>query len=445
METENLNEIKILIAENIPSLNKGEATILGGMQRSFERLGNVHLSMFSENPEIDMKNYPDINIIDTRKCFKLSNCKSNINKIASTFYVIITHSVFLFVYRAIGEDVRKIFKGELWEKYINSDIIIVGHDGAFGLGGGIVGSPLYFQPLFMTLFAKALKKPKIVLYGGSIPELTKPNLNLFRKPFDTILKTGLNNIDLIILRTNSSYNRLIELKVSNSNVLVLPDLGYLLRPSNSTKIEQIMIDEGINDKYPLVGIIITRANAQKAYPDLAPKKSYEKHIRLIAEIVDYLIDEYGAFVVFIPHCIGIYEELDDRLVARDIINLCNNKYAIKSIDTEYSAEELKGLLGKIDLVVSERIHAAVNAASMGTPTLVITSKSDERKDIINMIDEDAAIDLESLEKRLFLHRLSILNDPKKLEEKEDFLNKNLVEINEKTKLYALSIKDIVRV
>ena len=47
----------IFIAENVPSLNKGEMTIMEGMLESFRIVGDVGVTMLSDHPEIDTPRY----------------------------------------------------------------------------------------------------------------------------------------------------------------------------------------------------------------------------------------------------------------------------------------------------------------------------------------------------------------------------------------------------
>ena len=79
---------------------------------------------------------------------------------------------------------------EIWKKYVESDVIIVGHDGTFGLGwGGMLRTPVYFYYFYIPLFAKMLGKP-IVLYGGSISRFGR-----FRWVLEKGAKFALNRID----------------------------------------------------------------------------------------------------------------------------------------------------------------------------------------------------------------------------------------------------------
>jgi len=54
----NENSVRILIAEGVPSLNKGELAILVGMLKTFEALGKVEVSIFSHYPSADKERYP---------------------------------------------------------------------------------------------------------------------------------------------------------------------------------------------------------------------------------------------------------------------------------------------------------------------------------------------------------------------------------------------------
>lgn len=67
------NMVKIFIAENVPSLNKGEMTILEGMLESFKTLGKVEVTMLSDLPQIDQPRYgTKVKIIDAKKTLLLS-------------------------------------------------------------------------------------------------------------------------------------------------------------------------------------------------------------------------------------------------------------------------------------------------------------------------------------------------------------------------------------
>ena len=58
---------RILIPEDIPSHNKGEAALFYGMLESMKCLGNIEVDLFSLNPDADGASYGKYaNIVDSR-------------------------------------------------------------------------------------------------------------------------------------------------------------------------------------------------------------------------------------------------------------------------------------------------------------------------------------------------------------------------------------------
>lgn len=385
------NMVKIFIAENVPSLNKGEMTILEGMLESFKTLGKVEVTMLSDLPQIDQLRYgTKVKIIDVKKALHLSGELSRYNKVFRIFASLLfisQHLLFLILYKISKSRALKLIKSEILEEYVESDVIIIGHNGTFGIIGGGLGNPIFFYHFFLPFFAKMLDKP-IVLYGGSIGQFRR-----LRWFLEKGAKFVLNRIDLITLREDVSYQNLGEIGVKNDRVFVIPDLAFLLRPAPSDQAKEIMMREGIEESYrPLIGMTITRMIASMSFPGLSnPASSYHKHIKMLAEVIDNLTSRLDATVIFIPHCIGFAKELDDRIVATDILQLCKNENKVKVITTEYNAGELKGLIGQFDLFIGERIHSVINAMSMCVPSIAVSYATDQRLGIIEMIDHGNAI------------------------------------------------------
>ena len=308
-------------------------------------------------------------------------------KAPSSLLFILQHLLFLTLYKTFGSKALKFMKAEIWRAYVESTLVIIGHDGVFGMGGAL-GVPIFY-PLFVPLFAKWLGKP-VVLYGGSFAPPRR--LRWLRWLLDTTLKIILNRMDLITLRENISYQNLRSIGVQNNHVFVTADLAFLLQPVSYERVKEIVEQEGITKiPSPLIGMTITREIASKAFPYLNPRHSYDKHIKVLAQVIDHLVDKFAATVVFIPHCIGFGEELDDRIVAKDIFQKCQNKDRVKVITNEYSAAELKGLIGQFDFFVGERVHSVINAMSVGVPSIAISSSTDQRLDIIRMLGQDDAV------------------------------------------------------
>jgi colanic acid/amylovoran biosynthesis protein len=366
-------------------------TILEGMLESFKTLGKVEVTMLSDLPQIDQLRYgTKVKIIDVKKALHLSGELSRYNKVFRIFASLLfisQHLLFLILYKISKSRALKLIKSEIWEEYVESDVIIIGHNGTFGIIGGGLGNPIFFYHFFLPFFAKMLDKP-IVLYGGSIGQFRR-----LRWFLEKGAKFALSNIDLITLREDVSYQNLRDIGVKNDRVFVIPDLAFLLRPVPSNQAKEIMMHEDIEEtNRPLIGMTITRKMASMVLPNHnSPESSYHKHIEMLAQVIDNLTSRLDATVIFIPHCIGFAKELDDRIVATDILQLCKNENRVKVITNEYAAEELKGLIGQFDLFIGERIHSVVNAMSMCVPSFAMSYSTDQRLGIIKMVGQENAI------------------------------------------------------
>jgi len=368
-------KIQILIAERIPSQNKGEVTILGGIIESLKQAGvDFEISMFSDEPEVDTKRYEDYNIkiIDIRSQFHLYNPNSTINKLFSSIYSITAHFLFGILYYAIGQNALRIFKSDLWKSYATADVIVVGHNGTFGVIGGKIGIPLYMQLVYIPLLGKFLNK-KVVLYSGSIP--SPPKGKFMRLVYDIfivpIMRLILSKLDLITVRGKISYENGKRLYNFN-NLKWLPDVAYLLPVKQNTHFP-------ISESTPIIGIIVTEEKARKAFSkNMSPEESYEYHNEIFAKYIDTLVSNNDFHVLFVPHCI----RPDDRKVARNIYSKISSREKVTVLETELPAEEIKGLLSNLALLITERVHAGVNAVSVGVPTVVILDKEDIRWEVL---------------------------------------------------------------
>lgn len=387
---------KIFIAENIPEQNKGEMAILEGVLNSIKILGDTDVSMlYPNNTKSSYKG--KLRLIDAKRSLHLIYNSLEYGlmlKLLMSCYVTFQHLLFLLSYTILGKNVQLFMKSDIWKEYINSDLIIVGHNGTFGICGGLGIFP-FFSYIYLPLLRKVLNKP-LIIYGGSLKDL------LVKAPKYThfLIKLALDSIDLITLRSDTSYHRLVEFKENKNQVFLTADLAFLLEPALEKNIDEVLDNEGIKiGSGPLIGMTATRKISQMANPELNDLDSrYHANNREIGEFIDYLISTLNATIIFVPHCIGYGANLDDRIVARDIFNTCHHKDHIKLIENEYDVDILKGMIGKFDFFIGERLHSVVNSMSMCVPSIIICNLKDERLDIIKMISQDDAFcDIEHLE------------------------------------------------
>lgn len=406
---------KVLIAENIPAMNKGELALLKGIITSLDSL-NTEITIISRCRDNDAKRYSDeLTILDVKQTFHLEfNEKSYIKKIAISVFISLKHIFFLILYKIMDKRVLKLMKADIWKEYLNSDIIIVGHNGTFGIGNGLLGNvfnPLTFLSyIYLPFFGVTIKKP-LIIYGSSIP----PYSNQFIRKWMCFL---LNRINLITLREPKSMQNLMNIGYSANKAFLTGDLAFLMEPASENITNKLMIEENLSDETMLIGITVTRYKAVTAFKDLGQNESYKKHSRMIANVIDQLIETKNAQVIFLPHSIGYEKIYDDRILSEYIYTQCKNKNEIRLIKKEYSPEELKGLMKNFDLFIGERLHSVIGAMSMNTPSIVLSNHTDQRLEIIKQIGmEDSICYVEGLEDTELLMKIEdILKNKEKIKQ-----------------------------
>lgn len=362
----------ILIAEWVPSLNKGELAILIGMLKTFEVLGKVEVSIFSFYPSLDKERYSkNVKIIDVGGDLYLGNSLpegSRLVKVRAFLFATLQHLFFVLLSKILSKNASKVMNKAVWREYCRSDVIIICHDQVSCVSGSI----LTFSPIYITLLAKALRKPIVIYANGTS--------NFERRIWKILATCVLNNVDLITVRDEESFLYLKDFVWNKARIHLTGDPAVLLPTIDPERVKSIMLEENIhkNDEL-LVGAAMTRAVLLNAFQWYAnPVTRYKKAITEIARLFDLLIENFQATIVFMPHCIEPYQYRDDRMVAEEIYNAMTHKHKARVLITEYSPEELKGLMGELDLFISARVHSVIGALSMGVPSYTLTSSSDRR-------------------------------------------------------------------
>ncbi len=416
--------MNILIAENAPSFNKGEMAIIYGIRECIKDINNAKLSMLSFRADYDRERYGKIlEIIDTKKSWPIIKTSNDGQSLLKSAIIAFYHFTFVLLFKLFGKGVlRFLFTSPIWREYVITDLVIIGHDSSFGIGGD-PETPLFY-PLYIPIIAKLLKK-RVIFFAGTIPNFPRR----FKKLFRILVKCALKHTDTITLREHKSLRKLEEIDFKHNDISVTSDPAFLLTPAADDIIASVIKNEGLdNYKKPWIGLTISRARGILAYPDLNnPDLAYEKHLEIIAYIVDAVIENIGAHIIFIPHCVGFNDESDDRDTARKIYEKCKNKEKICIVCNEYGPDILKGLIGQMDLLIGERLHSVIAAITMGVPAIAISYKADQRLGMIEMVDKDAICYVENL-------------DTNKLLAKIDYLWTNRYIIADKSKLSISKVK-----
>ncbi len=359
--------LKIFVAETVPSQNKGEAALMHGIMRSIKEYADddVQFYLCSGRQQLDQIEYgDDVHVIDNLGLIPIGDGGGR--KLKEFCFRSVSHLAFLLCYHLLGKLSLSLFRDDLWKAYYEADVIIVGHDNAFCK---------FHLPLI--LYAKLLRK-KTAVYGCTIMPVVL-NTDLVRK----IARYALNKVDLITTREGLTYKHLESIKVDKVPLFHTADKAFILDPVDEVHSKALMDKLGLADlPRPIIGVMVVKGSTvyKAAFKGrtMTPAEKYNKHSQEIATALDSVYEHTGGTFVFVPHCIGPGDELDDRICADAVKSRMKHSEYVKIPRDELRVTELKGLMGQFDMVISERTHGGINAATMLVPTLWMTHPKDHR-------------------------------------------------------------------
>lgn len=351
---------KILITNAWSWYNKGDAAIVITMADALRKyIPAAEICILSHTTEIDRLKYKKygIKVLEGLR-FPKSNKRWRVAKGLDMFSRLCRHSLWAISYRFLNKDI-KYLKGEevkILEEYANADIII-------SCGGEVIwGGSLYiFFNLYEIFLGKLLGKP-VVIYSQS--------LGPFRGVISKILaKFFLNKADLITLREEISLRYLQMIGVNKLSIFITADSAFLLQPILPQKSKELLMKEGINLQKTHVGITLRHW----IFPNsINPEAKFKAYITEISKIVDFLIEKLNSTVIFFPQVMVPNSEFeDDKIVAQEVFKGVTHKESFKILVKDYAPEELKGMIGQMDLFIGTRMHSNIFSTSMCVPTVAI--------------------------------------------------------------------------
>lgn len=244
----------------------------------------------------------------------------------------------------------------LYENYKN---IINEVDCIISIGGDIYTIPrfvfkkrkyLYYNRLIH--FGEKVKKrnKKLIIYGASIGPFGN------RKEAQIYFANHLKKVDLIISRDKETISYLEYLGVRN-NVMFMPDPAFYLS-------ENLCKREGLNN---LIGLNLSGLSIQETYGEFS-----EKSIIQFADIVEKIIEKTQCNILLISHVFSKNKIDNDYFVLNKIMEFVGEEYKNNiNLTTSKSFLELKNEITDCRIVISARMHCAINALSEGIPTILL--------------------------------------------------------------------------
>jgi len=222
------------------------------------------------------------------------------------------------------------------------------------------------KPALALMFGKP-----VMIYAASIGPLGTRHSRLMARAI-------LNRTTLITLRDDASRQLLQEIGVTRPPVYQTVDPAVALEPAPFSTAASILEQEGIQLKErPLVIIaprrwfhfrstwLPLRVSQRIRPPSTSAIARFDNVKRALAGVADYLVDNIGAQVLFVP----MYAVDGDIVVSHEIRTAMLRSESAYVLRGEYCARELKAVTGLAELVIGVRLHSTVFSTMMGVPSI----------------------------------------------------------------------------
>ena len=228
------------------------------------------------------------------------------------------------------------------------------------LGGDVFSSDYSSAPAHLRPLEFALRHGvPVVMLGHSIG------------PFKTAAESSqwldvARRCALITVRESLSQDYLgRELKLPAQLVSLTADPAVLLEPADADRTESLLAAYGVSAGTRLA--VVAPSQGILEYTGI----DRERHLEAWIQVIRALTDRCGAEVLIVPHVQETYVANDDRIIAAEIHRRLDFDRRVRVAGADHSASEFKGLIAASDLVVAERMHAAIAAISSGKPALLV--------------------------------------------------------------------------
>ena len=194
----------------------------------------------------------------------------------------------------------------------------------------------------------------------------------------------LEECDFCFFREEHSRESLRRISRDPSKLQVAPDPAFAMRPEPPEAAREILErDERYRKakraQRPVVAV--TALEKGRVYagfrPDLCGLAKQQAHATYLAAILDTLVTQHGAFVLFLPH--SVEQAGSDIVAAGHVVERMKatpGDYTV--VEQDCGARLLKSIVRECDFLVGERTHSLIGAVSVGTPFAAMTNRQDTR-------------------------------------------------------------------
>ena len=318
---------------------------------------------------------------------------------------------FRFVGRTHHQIIRSLASSDL---FISCDGDVLGED--YGLFP-------YLWRLYYLSLGLVLKKP-VVIYAEGVGPFHSSVAKLLSRWF-------FNKCVYLSVRDKLSHDYLKELGI-NKKIDIVADSAFLLNPSN---------DSGLDYRQhgnKLIGVAVSKLVTQYGFKYGDNTDSYKAFLQLVSEVIDWMITNFNANVILIPHVVQI--KRDDFETAQDILGLVKHKDSVEIVNKDLNASQLKNVISNCDLIIASRMHAAIAGLSSLVPVIGI-AYSHKMGGVLADAGIDTVIDIKHLDWNITTVIDKTLKNSQKIKER---LGESIPETMKLAEIPAKRIAEILK-
>ncbi|MFC1928290.1 polysaccharide pyruvyl transferase family protein [Chloroflexota bacterium] len=353
--------MKRILLRGMDTFNYGDRAMLKGAVGALRKhVHDISLTMFIECPEIDRKEYQGYDIELIKMPWRKSTPQNRQRRI------VILYDRLCALFTLFNCILHRLFKP------FKVSIPIVGgihkYDIYIEFGADIHSPYSGFFPFFFSFYQLLLfiiiQKPFIV-YTETLGPFEGKVIKAFAKFI-------FRKASLITTRDDLSVNYVRAMGIANLNVHASTDAAFLfVHNCRTERVDEIVAAEGINqDDQPLVVLTPSSLIYKYGFPGIKdPEEKRRKYEMLMANITDYIVENYAATVILISHVVS--PEYSDTPIRKEIYKKVRNKNRVKLIRDDYTVDELKAIEGRCQMLIGCRMHSTIASISMHIPTIAI--------------------------------------------------------------------------
>jgi polysaccharide pyruvyl transferase WcaK-like protein len=249
---------------------------------------------------------------------------------------------------------------------------IDGSDLVLSIAGGDSFSDTYG---FWRLLDVSLSQILVLLLGKRLVLLPQTLGPFEGRPARLLAKGILRRASVVYARDYESLEEAAAVAGGRAHLHEMQfchDLGVMVSPRRPANLDVAGIPLDAPDDSPLVGLNVSGLLYMGGYRRNDAYNCRETYVEFVDAVADALIRTRGARVLLVPHNIGRGSESDSDICA-ELFHAWKQRYGgrIGFAQGQYTAAEMKYVIGRCDFFIGSRMHACIGALSQGVPAAAI--------------------------------------------------------------------------